>query len=86
MLTVLQFKDLCVLRSKQRPYSEHIQILSASRQGSVCMLKRIVKYHDVYPLWIAFKTFVIPKIYHQFWNPRAKQNIVSLERVQTRFT
>ena len=86
--TVLQFKDLDVLRSERRPYSEHIEILSTSCHRLAGKLKRVFKSHDVDLLRTALKKYVILKIMYASpaWSPLAKQDIVSLERVQRRFT
>ena len=87
MPTVLQFKNVGVLRSERRPYGEHIEILSASCHSSVGMLKRVFKSHDVDLLCTALKTNVISTIIYvsPAWNSLAKQNIVPLKRVQRRF-
>ena len=86
--TVLQFKDLGVLRFERRTLGEHVKTLSASCHRLAGMIKRVFKSHDDDLLWTTFKTYVIPKIMYasSVWNPLAKQDNVSLERVQRRFT
>ena len=87
MPTVLQFKDLGVLRTERRPYGEPMEILSASCHRLTGVLKRVFKSHDVNLQWTTFKKYVIPKIMYAspVWNPLVKQDIVSLERVQRHF-
>jgi hypothetical protein len=88
MLVMDQFKDLGVLRSPSARYDDHITSVAANCHRLCGALLHSFRTRDAQLLWMAFQSYVKPRLMYglQVWSPTTQHSILTVERVQRRFT
>ena len=81
-------RDLGILIDRNLSFSDHIKKIV--KQGYLCsyQLLKILKTRDLNTLVLAYKTYIRPLLEYgtEIWNPKTKQNIIKLEKIQKFFT